>query len=341
MTVGEALQKVVRGESLNADEAAGAMTMIMGGEAPATQVAALLTALRMKGETVEEIAGFARIMREHAVRLSPTRTPLVDTCGTGGDKLKTFNISTAAAFVVAGAGVGVAKHGNRSVTSKSGSADVLEALGITLTIPPAAVEACIDRIGIGFLFAPSFHPAMKHAGPVRKEIGIRTVFNILGPLTNPAGAPCQVIGVFDAALTEPLARVLGMLGSLRAFVVHGLVGLDEWSTAGPTQVSELRDGAVTTRIYRSADVGLPEAPPDALLGGGPAENAELIHALFRGQAGPQRDIVLLNAAAALVAAGAATHIADGIEQAAVSIDSGAALAKLVALREMTHELATV
>ncbi|OPZ86141.1 MAG: Anthranilate phosphoribosyltransferase [bacterium ADurb.Bin429] len=320
MSVTEALQQVVRGESLTTDAAIAAMTTIMEGEATPAQVAALLTALRMKGETVEEIAGFARVMREKSVRLLPTRTPLVDTCGTGGDKLKTFNISTAAAFVVAGAGVGVAKHGNRSVTSKSGSADVLEELGVTLAIPPAAVEACIDRIGVGFLFAPNFHPAMKFAAPVRREIGIRTVFNILGPLTNPAGAPHQVIGVYDAALTEPLARVLGLLGARRAFVVHGLIGLDEWSTAGATQVSELRDGQVITRVYTPAEFGLEEANPDDLLGGNPAENAELIWALFRGQDGPKRDIVLLNAAAALVA-------------------GGAAMAKLQALREMTRELA--
>ncbi|HOS42437.1 MAG TPA: anthranilate phosphoribosyltransferase [Armatimonadota bacterium] len=339
MSVTEALQRVVRGEALTTDAAAAAMTTIMEGEATPAQVAALLTALRMKGETVEEIAGFARVMREKSVRLLPTRAPLVDTCGTGGDTLKTFNISTAAAFVAAGAGVGVAKHGNRSVTSKSGSADVLEELGVTLAIPPAAVETCIDRLGVGFLFAPNFHPAMKHAAPVRREIGIRTVFNILGPLTNPAGAPHQVVGVYDAALTEPLAQVLGLLGARRAFVVHGLLGLDEWSTAGATQVSELRDGAVTTRVYTPADVGLADADPADLLGGTPAENAELIWALLRGQGGPQRDIILLNAAAALVAAGAAADIPDGLQQAAVAIDGGAALAKLQALRELTRELA--
>ncbi len=339
MTIIEALQQVVRGESLSAAEAAAVMAIIMEGEATPAQIGALLTALRLKGESVEEITGFARGMRAKSVRIAPARTPLVDTCGTGGDKLKTFNISTAAAFVAAGAGVGVAKHGNRSVTSKSGSADVLEELGITLAVPPAAVEQCIDRIGVGFLFAPSFHPAMKYAAPVRREIGIRTVFNILGPLTNPADAPHQVVGVYDAALTEPLAQVLGLLGSRRAFVVHGLLGLDEWSTAGATQVSELRDGAVTTRVYRPADLGLAEATPDELLGGNPAENAQLIWALFRGQGGPKRDIVLLNAAAALVAAGVAADMPAGLQQAAVSIDSGAALEKLQALREMTHEMA--
>ena len=336
MTIHEALMKLLRSESLTLEEAADVMNVIMGGEATPAQIASLLTALRMKGETVDEIAGFARVMREKAVRIHPKRVPVVDTCGTGGDRLKTFNISTAAAFVVAGAGVAVAKHGNRSVTSKSGSADVLEELGVSLAVSPACVEACVEQIGIGFLFAQHFHPAMKYAGPVRREIGIRTVFNILGPLTNPAGADCQVIGVYDPDLTTPLAEVLGVLGSRRAFVVHGMVGLDEWSTAGATRVSELRDGEVTTRFYTAADFGLPEATPDDLAGGPPVENADLIQRLFRGEGGPKRDIVTLNAAAALVAAGHARDIPDGLQQAAVSLDSGAALAKLQALREMTQ-----
>jgi len=336
MTIHEALIKLLRQESLTADEAAEVMTTIMDGEATPAQIASLLTALRMKGESVEEIAGFARVMREKAVRIHPKRAPLVDTCGTGGDRLKTFNISTAAAFVVAGAGVAVAKHGNRSVTSKSGSADVLEELGVSLSVPPESVEACIEQIGIGFLFAQRFHPAMKYAAPVRREIGIRTVFNILGPLTNPAGADCQVIGVYDPDLTESLARVLGLLGSRRAFVVHGMLGLDEWSTAGATRVSELRDGEVTTRFYTASSFGLPEATPEALAGGPPVENADVMQRLFRGEGGPKRDIVMLNAAAALVAAGQAKDIPDGLQQAAVSLDSGAALEKLQALREMTQ-----
>jgi anthranilate phosphoribosyltransferase len=336
MTLHNALEKLLRGDSLAADEAAEAMTVIMDGEATSAQIACLLTALRMKGESVDEIAGFARVMREKAVRIAPKREPLVDTCGTGGDRLKTFNISTAAAFVVAGAGVAVAKHGNRSVTSKSGSADVLEQLGVSLAVSPECVEACIEQIGVGFLFAQRFHPAMKYAAPVRREIGIRTVFNILGPLTNPAGASCQVIGVYDPDLTLPLAQVLGLLGSRRAFVVHGMLGLDEWSTAGATRVSELRDGEVTTRFYTAADFGLLEATPDELAGGSPAENADIIQRLFRGEGGPKRDIVMLNAAAALVAAGQAKDIPDGLQQAADSLDSGAALDKLQALRDLTQ-----
>jgi len=338
MTVQEALVKLLRNDSLTTDEAAAVMTVIMDGEATTAQIAALLTALRMKGETAEEIAGFARVMREKAVRINPQCEPLVDTCGTGGDRLKTFNISTAAAFVAAGAGVGVAKHGNRSVTSKSGSADVLEALGVNLDVPPECVEACIEQIGVGFLFAQRFHPAMKYAAPVRREIGIRTVFNILGPLTNPAGAGCQVIGVYDPDLTAPLAQVLGMLGSRRAFVVHGMLGLDEWSTAGATRVSELRDGKVTTRFHTAADFSLAESNADELAGGPPEENAGIIQRLFRGEGGPRRDIVMLNAAAALVAAGQAKDIPDGLQQAAVSLDSGAALQKLQALCDMTQSV---
>jgi anthranilate phosphoribosyltransferase len=336
MTIHEALFAILHGDSLTADEAVAVMTTIMEGEATPVQIASLLTALRMKGETVEEIAGFARVMREKAVRIAPRCETLIDTCGTGGDKLKTFNISTAAAFVVAGAGVAVAKHGNRSVTSRSGSADVLEELGVNLAATPELVQACVEQIGIGFLFAQHFHPAMKYAGPVRREMGIRTVFNVLGPLTNPAGARCQVMGVFDPDLTEPLARVLGLLGSHHAFVVHGMVGLDEWSTTGPTQVSELRNGEVTTRIMTTADLGVPEASPEDLAGGTPAENAELIYRLFRGETGPHSDIVLVNAAAALVAADKASDMREGLQLAATSLDSGAALEKLRLLREMTQ-----
>jgi anthranilate phosphoribosyltransferase len=331
MTMGEALQAVLAGRSLTADEAAAAMTVIMDGEATPAQIGALLTALRMKGESVEEIAGFARVMRARSLRITPDAAPLVDTCGTGGARLKTFNVSTTAAFVVAGAGVAVAKHGNRAASSKSGSADVLEALGVDITREPEAVRRCIEAVGVGFLFAQRFHPAMKHAAPVRRELGIRTVFNILGPLTNPAGAPCQVMGVYAPALTEPLARVLGLLGSRRAFVVHGMAGLDEWSTVGVTRVSELRDGQVTTREMTPGDVGLPEATIDDLTGGLPEENAAITRRILAGEGGPRRDIVLLNAAAALVAAGVVEVIPDGIQRAAVSIDSGAAIAKLEAL----------
>ncbi|HEY3377517.1 MAG TPA: anthranilate phosphoribosyltransferase [Armatimonadota bacterium] len=337
MTIHEALLVLLRAESLSVDDAAEVMITIMQGEATPAQIAGLLTALRVKGETVAEIAGFARAMRQMSVRITPRCPALVDTCGTGGDKLKTFNISTAAAFVVAGAGVAVAKHGNRSVTSKSGSADVLEELGINLAVSPDFVAECIETIGVGFLFAQHFHPAMKYAAPVRRELGFRTVFNVLGPLTNPAGATCQVMGVYDPDLTEPLAHVLGLLGSTRAFVVHGMLGLDEWSTAGPTRVSELHDdGTVTTAVITAADLGLPEVTPEELAGGMPVENAQLIYRIFRGEGGPKRDIVLVNAAAALVAAGRACGMHDGLQLAAMSLDSGAAMEKLQALREMTQ-----
>ena len=328
MIISEVLTILLRGESLTVDEAATVMSIIMRGEATSAQIAALLTALRMKGESVAEITGFARVMRELSLQISPRCDKLIDTCGTGGDRLKTFNISTATAFVVAGAGVAVAKHGNRPVTSKSGSADVLEALGINLAVTPAQVASSIEEIGIGFLFAQHFHPAMKYAAPVRREIGIRTVFNLLGPLTNPANARYQLLGVYDAALTEPLAQVLGQLGSTRAFVVHGLIGLDEWSTAGLTQVSELRDGTVNTYTLSAHDVGLSEAAPEDLAGGNPVENAELMERLLRGEGGPKRDIVMINAAAALVATGQANGISDGLSLAAHSLDSGAALEKI-------------
>jgi len=251
MTIHEATLQLLRHESLSADEAAEVMTIIMEGEATPVTIAALLTALRMKGETVEEIAGFARVMRAKAVRITPHCTPLIDTCGTGGARQKLFNISTASAFVVAGAGVAVAKHGNRAASSRCGAADVLEALGVNLAVPPTFVGECIERIGVGFLFAQHFHPSMKYAAPVRREMGFRTVFNVLGPLTNPAGAQCQVMGVYDHQLTEPLARVLGLLGSERAFVVHGMLGVDEWCTIGETQVSELRDGEVKSVLIES------------------------------------------------------------------------------------------
>ena len=339
MTIQQALQTVVQGQSLSADEAAAVMATIMEGEATPVQIAALLAALRMKGETVEEIAGFARVMRAKAIRITPDVAPLVDTCGTGGAKHKTFNISTASAFVVAGAGVSVAKHGNRAATSRVGAADVLEELGVNLTVPPECVQDCIERIGVGFLFAQRFHPAMKHAAPVRRELGFRTIFNLLGPLTNPAGAPCQVMGVFDQNRTETLAQVLGMLGATRAFVVHGMIGLDEWSTVGATRVSEWRDGMVTTAHHTAADFGLPEATLEDLAGGDAAENAEIIHRLFRGEGGPKRDIVLLNSAAALLVTGAADTLIDGMELAAHSIDTGAARERLQALCDITQDCA--
>lgn len=337
MTIHEALQALLRRESLTADAAAAVMTSIMQGEATPAQIAGLLTALRMKGETVEEIAGFARIMREKAIRITPRCAPLVDTCGTGGAARKTFNVSTASALVVAAAGGFVAKHGNRAASSQSGSADVLEALGVHLLITPPQVQACIETVGIGFLFAQHFHPAMKYAAPVRRELGIRTLFNVLGPLTNPAGAPYQNMGVFDPERTETLARVLGMLGTQRAYVVHGLIGLDEWSTVGPTRVSELRDGQVTTYEVTPAELGVQEATLEELAGGNAQENARCIAAILHGQAGAKRDLVLLNAAAALVVSGIAGDLRDGMQRAACAIDSGAALEKLMALRAFTQE----
>jgi anthranilate phosphoribosyltransferase len=328
----EAIARVVEGKSLSEEQAAEAMGEIMAGEVSPARIAALLTALRVKGETVEEVAGFARAMRENAVRVTPRRVDLVDTCGTGGGGLPTFNISTTAAFVVAGAGVGVAKHGNRAITSACGSADVLEALGVNVALPPERVAACIDAVGIGFLFAQAHHPAMKHAAPVRRELGFRTIFNMLGPLTNPAGASAQVIGVFHPAFTELLAAALARLGCRRAFVVYGLDGLDELSTVGATRVTELCDGSIRTYELRPEEVGLSPSPPEALR---PAEdatgNARITREVLQGAPGSRREVVLLNAAAALVVAGIASDLPEGIARAAESIDAGHAAAKLDAL----------
>ncbi len=323
------LEKILTHQDLSEREAASAMRLLMSGKLEPVQIAAFLTAMRMKGETIEEITAFAKVMREFALPVRPkVQGALVDVCGTGGDSLKTFNISTAAMFVAAGAGVRIAKHGNRSVTSKSGSADVLEALGVVIDLPPAEVERCIESVGIGFMFAPRYHPAMKYATPVRRQIGIRTVFNILGPLTNPAGATAQLMGVFDGALTEKLAWVLHRLGCARAMVVHGLDGLDELSTIGKTQISELRDGEVSTHVLRPEDVGLSTASPSQLAGGDARENARLILKVFRGERGPKRDIVVLNAAAAICVGGRAQDLREGLEIAQESIDSGAAYQKL-------------
>jgi anthranilate phosphoribosyltransferase len=333
----DALKRVVEGRDMTEAEAIAVMTQIMEGEVSPPLIAALLTALRMKGETPEEVTGFARVMREMAVRIRPSREGLVDTCGTGGGGLTTFNISTTAAFVVAGAGVPVAKHGNRGMTSACGSADVLEALGVCITCPTERVAACVDQAGIGFMFAQAHHPAMKHAGPVRRELGFRTVFNLLGPLTNPAGATSQVIGVYDPALTELLILALRNLGSRRAFVVHGLDGLDEFSTLGRTRVTELHDGATRTYELTPDEVGLSAATAgDIAEAGTPDGNAALTREILEGRPGPRRDIVLLNAAAALVAGGAADSLHEGIELAARAIDSGAAAACLQQMREITH-----
>ncbi len=331
--IAEAIRKAADRGDLTPQEAREAMGEIMEGRATPAQIAAFLVALRMKGETVEEVTEFARVMRNHAIPVNTSRRPVVDTCGTGGDAVKTFNVSTAAAFVAAGAGVAVAKHGNRSVTSKCGSADVLEALGIRFDLPPEEVGRCVDEVGIGFMFAPSYHPAMKHAMPVRRELGLRTVFNALGPLTNPAFAEAQLLGVYAPALTELHAGALRNLGARRAFVVHGLGGLDELSTIGETRITELRDGALRTYHLAPEDVGLPRARVEDLLGGTPAENADRLVAILEGADGPARDIVVLNAAAALAAAGAADSPAEAVPLAQESIASGAAREKLRLLRE--------
>ncbi len=334
------LQKLIERRHLTEDEAVEMMTRIMDGEATPSQIAGLLIALRMKGEIVQEITGFARVMRARSVQVPTTRRPLVDTCGTGGDLCKTFNISTAAAFVVAAADVAVAKHGNRSVTSKCGSADVLEALGVRLDLPPEAIGRCIDEVGIGFLFARAHHPAMRHAAGPRAELGIRTVFNALGPLTNPAGAKRQLIGVYDADLCPLLAQVLGNLGSEQVMVVHGVDGLDEISTLGETTVTELKNGCVDTYTLTPEALGLRAASPsDIAPGADPAESAALLLAVLAGERGPRRDVVLANAAAALVVGGVSDTLPEGVARAAELLESGAARAKVEALRAFTARTA--
>lgn len=334
----EAIAKLACRECLNAEEAQAVMEEIMTGEATPSQIGAFLTGLRMKGETAAEITGCARAMRAHVTTVSPRSSPLLDTCGTGGDGACTFNVSTAVAFVIAGAGVPVAKHGNRSVSSNCGSADVLEALGVNIQIGPDEIAGCIDDAGIGFLFAPRLHPAMKNALVPRREIGIRTVFNILGPLTNPAAAEIQLLGVYDAALTEVIAQVLQLLGSRAAMVVHGDGGLDEMSITGPNKVTQLRDGEVTTFLLDPRELGLARCEAVQLKGGLPQENARLIRNLLRGEKGPRRDMVLLNAAAGLFAAGAASSIAGGLQLAAESIDSGRAMTKLSRLTVLSQSM---
>jgi anthranilate phosphoribosyltransferase len=330
----EALEAVVAGENLTPATAEAVMEEILSGRATDAQIAGLLVALRVKGETVDELVGFARAMRRHALPVFPDGSPpqpLVDTCGTGGDAAGTFNISTAAAFVVAGAGVAVAKHGNRSISSHCGSADVLEALGVAIEPPAERTRAAIEQVGLGFLFAPAIHPAMRHAMRARRELRLRTVFNLLGPLTNPAGAHVQVVGVFQRNATELLARALGELGVERAFVVHGLDGLDEITLSTETHISELRDGVVRNYTVAPEDFGLRRAPREALAGGTAEQNARIVRQVLQGAPGPQREVVLANAAAALVAAGCADGWREGVRLAERSIDSGAALAKLEAL----------
>ena len=333
----ETIQKVVDGHDLTERETVDTMNEIMSGEATPAQVASFITALRIKGETIEEITGAARVMREKSTKIHTKHLFVVDTCGTGGDGSHSFNISTTAAFVVAGAEIPVAKHGNRAASSQSGSADVLKVLGVNIEIGPEQVGACIDDVGIGFLFAVTLHGAMKYAIGPRREIGIRTIFNVLGPLTNPAGAQAQVLGVYAPTLTKSLANVLKNLGSQRALVVHGGDGLDEITTTTTTQVSELSDGAVNTYTLDPTELGIPTAQPGDLKGGTPEENAEMTLSVLSGEKGPKRDIVLLNAAAAIVAGGKAADIAAGLAVAEESIDSGQALERLEGLKAKSND----
>ena len=328
MIIQEAIGRAMRRESLDAAQAEAAMEGIMSGQATQAQIGAFLAALGTKGETAEEITGCARAMRRNATPVQPRSRELVDTCGTGGDGAQTINISTTAALVAAGAGLKVAKHGNRSISSRCGSADLFMALGVRVDLPPERVAACIDEVGIGFLFAPALHPAMRHAMPARRELGVRTVFNVLGPLTNPAGASVQLVGVFDPALTEKLALVLDALGTHRAYVVHGADGLDELSTTGPNQVTELREGRIRSFALDPQEVGLPRSRLADLQGGDAQANAAITLSVLQGERGPRRDVVLLNAGAALSAAGRAASLREGLALAADAIDSGRALAVL-------------
>ena len=331
MTVQQALARLLDGHDLSREEARAVMDEIMEGEATPAQIGGFLVALRLKGETADEIAGCAEAMRARALQVRPKRDDLVDTAGTGGDAARTINISTAAALVAAAAGAGVAKHGNRAVSSASGSADVLEALGFRLELPPTEIERSIDELGFGFLFAPTHHPAMRHAAPVRRELAARTVFNVLGPLTNPAGARAQVVGVYAPSLVRTIAEVLAQLGSRRAFVVHGAAGIDELSPAGPNLVCEVVDGGVRERTIDPLDLGVPRCDPAELRGGSPGDNAKAILAVFRGENGGKRSAILLNAAGAIAAAGHAADLREGLEIARDAVDSGAALARLDAL----------
>jgi anthranilate phosphoribosyltransferase len=330
------IDKLQRRQDLTEDEAATAMNEIMEGRAQPAQIAGLLIALAMKGERPAEVVGLAKTMRAKATPLSRSYADVFDTCGTGGDRAHTFNVSTVAALVLAACGVRVAKHGNRSVSSRCGSADLFEALGVYISAPPPVVERCLSEVGVAFFFAPTFHPSMRHAGPTRKELGVRTAFNLLGPLTNPAGASRQLVGVPRPELTELVARSLGLLGLARAWVVHGADGLDEISTTGYTKVSEYRDGTVNTFYLHPADAGLAKATPESLRGGDAAENARIARDVLSGASGPARDIVVLNTGASLLIAGVATNLADGIRRAGAAIDSGAASDVLQRLMMTSH-----
>ena len=333
----EAIAAAVAGRSLTMDEASSVMREIMDGEATPAQLAAFLTALRLKGETTEEIAGMATVMREMALRVE-VDGPLIDTVGTGGDGKNTFNISTATAFVAAAAGLKVAKHGNRAASGSCGSADVLEALGVKIELPPEGVARCINEVGLGFMFAPAFHPAMRHAAPVRREIGIRTVFNILGPLTNPAGAQSQLLGVAFAELGETMAQVLLLLGAHHALIVHGEGGLDEISLAGDTSVWEVKGASVKNWTLRVDDTGLPRTSIDAIKGGTKEENADTMRRVLRGEAGAVRDVVLVNSAGVLLAGEVVDDIRQGVQRSAELIDNGSALGKLEHFVELSQSL---
>ena len=333
----EAIQTLVSGHSLTMEEAASVMQEIMEGKVTPAQLGAFVTALRLKGETVDEIVGLARTMRAKAVPVTIAES-LVDTCGTGGDGSHTFNISTAAAFVAAGAGLKVAKHGNRAMSSQCGSADVLEALGVRIDLDAEQVQRCLQEVGMGFMFAPMFHPAMKYAAAPRREIGIRTVFNILGPLTNPADAKAQVLGVADGSLVEKLASVLQGLGCHHALVVHGEDGLDEITITGKTQVCELKDGHIKSYSISPEDFGLPRASLDSLKGGTVDKNAALLRSILAGAPGPQRDVVLMNAAAVLLAGDRVETLQPGAALASEAIDGGNALAKLEQLVELSQSM---
>ena len=333
----QALGHLLDGRSLDRAEARGVMDEIMSGEATQAQIGGFLVALRLKGETPDEIAGFAEAIRGRVLAVAPTRTDLVDTAGTGGDGQATINISTAAALVAAAAGAGVAKHWNRAVSSASGSADVLEALGFSLEQPPERIARSIDKLGFGFLFAPTHHPGFRHAAPVRKELATRTVFNVLGPLTNPAGARAQIVGVYDPKLVRTIAEVLARLGAHRAFVVHGAYDVDELSPAGPNLVAEVVEGSVSDRVIDPADLGVPRCAPEELRGGSPAENAAVIRAVFSGEdLGAKRDAILLNAAGAIAAGGHAHDLREGLEIARETVASGAAAERLEALAAFSH-----
>ncbi len=336
MMIKEAIEKAVSKVDLNEAEMMAVMEEIMEGQATPAQIGSFITALRMKGETVEEVTGAARIMRQKATHVNACATTVVDTCGTGGDRLNTFNISTTAAFVVAAAGITVAKHGNRAVSSGCGSADVLEALGVNVSAGQEIVEECLQQIGIGFLFAPKMHGAMKYAIGPRREIGIRTIFNMLGPLTNPAGATAQLLGVYEPKLTEMFAGVLRKMGTKRAFVVHGADGMDEITVSGSSRVAELHDGIIKTYNINPADYFGAIHPLSAIHGGDPSYNSRLTRDVLTGKKGACRDIVVINAAFAIMAGGKAEKIEDGIKLAEECIDGGAAVRKLQELIQMSN-----